>query len=354
MVAHVRGVNLGNWLVLEKWMGGSPLCGAKAEDDRAWVDEVAYDERACALEAHYRTYVTQDTFAWLAHVGVDLVRIPVPYHLFGSLHHPACMRHLDNAFLWADRYGLKVLIDLHTVPLSQNGFDNGGYTALCAWSRSKRRMRETVDLLERIAARYAAQPALWGIEPLNEPASKRIYLANFAKNRHHLSRVVRSWPISRRRLVWFYRQVYDRVRPIVGPAVNLVFHDQFSLLGWERFDPGHGDQRVWIDTHQYVGFADTKMRSYNVDGYLGLVDRMAEPVREASGHHRILVGEWSLANHAHEPTLEFYRAFAEAQLAAWDRVGGSCFWSLRVQRPGFENWSFEECVRRGWLDYAHM
>ena len=28
--AHVRGVNLGNWIVLEKWMGDSPLSAAQA------------------------------------------------------------------------------------------------------------------------------------------------------------------------------------------------------------------------------------------------------------------------------------------------------------------------------------
>lgn len=346
----VRGVNLGNWLVLERWMGDSPLARAGAEDDHAYVRMVADEERARALGEHYRSYVTERTFTWLAEQGIDLVRIPVPYHLFGSAHHIGCAPYLDQALDWASRAGMGVLIDLHTVPLSQNGFDNGGYTALCAWSRSTRRMLQTVDLLERVADRYAAHPALWGIEPLNEPVSKLVYLANLPTNARYPTRVLRSWPISRKRLCWFYQHVYDRVRPIVGPDTKLVFHDHFSLAGWERFDPGHGDKNVLIDTHQYAAFADGRLAHRDLSSYLALVARMGERVARAARHHGVLVGEWSLANHAPHPSDAWYRAYAAAQLAAWDRGGvGSCFWSLRVQGRARENWSFEHCIRNGWL-----
>lgn len=346
----VRGVNLGNWLVLERWMGDSPLACADVEDDHAFVVAVDDAERGRALDEHYRTYVTQDTFTWLAAQGIDLVRIPVPYHLFGSSHHVGCVAHLDQAFDWAERAGIKVLVDLHTVPLSQNGFDNGGYTALCAWSRSKRRMLSTIDLLERMADRYAKHPSLWGIEPLNEPASKLVYLANFSKNHHHPTRILRSWPISRKRLVWFYQEAYRALRPVIGPDAKLVFHDHFSLRGWERFDPGHGDANVLLDTHQYACFADQRLKHHDLAEYCALVERMGSRVARAAAYHPVLVGEWSLANHAKRPDAARYRAYAAAQLAAWDSGGvGSCFWSLRVQGQSRANWSFEECVRRGWL-----
>lgn len=352
----IRGVNLGNWLVLETWMGSSPLSQAGVQDDHAYIGRFSDDDRAKALGRHYSSFVTEETFARLARAGAKLLRVPVPYHLFGSSHHVACVHYLDQAFDWAEQYGLGILIDLHTVPLSQNGFDNGGYTGMCAWSRSKRRMMETVGLLERIASRYAGRRAIWGIEPLNEPATKLVYLANMGRYWRHLGRVVRSWPISRRRLSWFYQCAYERIRPIVGPHVNMVFHDHFSLRGWEHFDPGRGDEHVWIDTHQYVAFADRGLKHYNLSEYCRLVERMGERVRRAAEYHPILVGEWSLANHARdlqgrspEETRAWYQAFANAQLEAWDRGGASCFWSLRVGGPHRINWSFEECVKRGWL-----
>lgn len=345
----VRGVNLGNWLVLEKWMGSSPLAHAHAEDDRTWIDEVPFDDRSRQLDEHYRTFVTEKTFIWLASVGIDLVRIPVPYHLFGSAHHPACVKYLDSAFDWGERYGIGVLVDLHTVPLSQNGFDNGGYMGMCAWARDPARVTATVDLLERIAQRYAGRDALWGIEPLNEPVSWPVFVGNIAKNRRYIRRMPRSRPASRRVVLAFYQRFYDRVRPVVGPDVNLVFHDRFCLESWDRFEPGRGDFHVWIDTHQYVGFADGRLRRHDLASYVALTERMGRRVERAAQYHPVLVGEWSLANHAPSPSDDWYREFALAQLAAWDRGGGSCFWSLRVRGAGRASWSFETCVQRGWM-----
>jgi aryl-phospho-beta-D-glucosidase BglC (GH1 family) len=358
----LHGVNLGNWIVLERWMGGSPLSGANVEDDHAFVLSVPPKERDRRLRSHYDTFVTQSTFAWLARAGVALVRIPVPYHLFGTDHHVACLPWLDKAFDWAERYDLRVLIDLHTVPMSQNGFDNGGYTGLCAWGRDESRVRWTLDLLERIARRYATRQALWGIEPLNEPTSWPVFAAKALGHAKagHLERVLRSWPLSRRGIERFYQEFYDRVRPIVGPEVKLVFHDRFSLRGWERFDPGHGDNNVWMDTHAYAAFSDARLKRHDLAEYLALVEHMAADIERMAANHPVLVGEWSLANHARDLALlkqqgdtdkvrAWYRTFADAQLAAWDRFGGSCFWSLDVRARGRDDWSFGTCVERGWL-----
>ena len=41
------------------------------------------------------------------------------------------IEYLDKAFDWAEETGLQILIDLHTAPDSQNGFDNGGICGLC-------------------------------------------------------------------------------------------------------------------------------------------------------------------------------------------------------------------------------
>lgn len=358
----LHGVNLGNWLVLERWMGGSPLSATLVEDDRALVDAVADAERSGLLRSHYGSYVTQDTFAWLARSGIELVRIPVPYHLFGTAHHVECVPWLDKAFDWAEQYGLRILIDLHTVPRSQNGFDNGGYTGLCAWGRDPARMRWTLDLLERIANRYASRPALWGIEPLNEPVSWPAYATGIRGHvaAGHLDRMLRSRPLGRKKIEKFYHEAYACLRPIVGPSVKLVFHDRFSVRGWERFDPGHGDDNVWMDTHQYAAFADARLRRHDLGEYCALVGFMARRVERMAAHHPVLVGEWSLANHARdlaqlkregkvEEVRAWYREYAHAQLAAWDRLEGSCFWSLKVQARGRDDWSFATCVKRGWL-----
>ena len=357
----VRGVNLGNWLVLEKWMGASPLAHAKSEDDRGLIDEFDADELAAALDEHRRTYITEFDFVWLAQAGINLVRIPVPYHLFGTAHHSACVAYLDQAFEWAARWGLKILIDLHTVPYSQNAFDNGGYMGLCAWAQDQGRIDATVALLERIARRYAGNDALWGIEALNEPANEAMLSMNLKNyGRSYPERVARSQAISRETLLAFYERVYETLRPILGPDVALVFHDQFDLASWDNLLPEDRYQNVVIDTHLYLNFQDFGFERFDTEEYLCKVAAFREQVRQAAAHHNVLVGEWCLGNHnPHKADMSadelkaFYRALADAQLEAWDESLGGCYWSLKVDDAGHQDWSLQTCVAKGWIDLSH-
>lgn len=84
----------------------------------------------------YRTVVMRG-FANIKRIGMDTVRIPIPYFIFGDCEpFLGCIGGLDKAFGWAEKYGLKILIDLHTASLSQNGFDNGGLSGVCKWSQN--------------------------------------------------------------------------------------------------------------------------------------------------------------------------------------------------------------------------
>lgn len=80
-------------------------------------------------------YITERDFVTIKRMGLESVRIPVPYFIFGD-REPfiGCIEELDKAFNWAEKYGLTILIDLHTVPMSQNGFDNGGIGGVCKWA----------------------------------------------------------------------------------------------------------------------------------------------------------------------------------------------------------------------------
>ena len=117
---RINGVNLGGWLVLERWMTPG-LFRASGEEDEIWLHrstDPAELERL--LRRHRDTYITEDDFRAISAHGLNLVRIPVPFFIFGDVPgHPGCVEYLDRAFDWAERAGLKVLIDLHTVPGSQ-------------------------------------------------------------------------------------------------------------------------------------------------------------------------------------------------------------------------------------------
>ena len=356
----LRGVNLGNWLVLERWMESNrlpgPFAGTVADDERGLRRELNPQELEERLATHRSTYVTRDTFLWLKDVGCNLIRLPVPYHLFGDKTHEPCVSYVDQAMQWAEETNLPVLIDLHTVPGGQNGFDNSGTSGLCTWHLASGQIQQTLTTLELIAKRYAGHPALFGLEPMNEPASPRVFAASMKRyGAEHPGRVERSAPIPHVVLRQFYQLVYQRIRPILGQEVALVFHDQFMLGAWGNFMPAHRYPNVWIDTHQYVATFAKAAHITSLRGHLALARGIGARITLAERHHPVLVGEWSLSQHIRatqnattRDRQQLMRTYAQAQLAAFDRGRGSCFWSLR--NGTYADWSLETCLRRGWLD----
>ena len=143
--ARLRGVNLGGWLLLEKWMTPSLFQGLAAADETTWCAELGPGARK-RLRDHWERFITRTDFDWLAGIGINAVRIPLghwifgppyPYHpMYGDNPHPFVeggIDVLDRALDWAAASGLKVILDLHAAPGCQNGLDNGGIRDVCEW-----------------------------------------------------------------------------------------------------------------------------------------------------------------------------------------------------------------------------
>jgi len=105
----IKGVNLGNWLVLEKWMLPEMFEGTGAEDE-VWLNrKMNPAELKEKMKEHRDTFITEQDFAFIKEQGIWLLRIPVPYFIFGD--RPpfnGCVEYLDKAFDWAEKYGLQI------------------------------------------------------------------------------------------------------------------------------------------------------------------------------------------------------------------------------------------------------
>ena len=141
----VKGVNLGNWLVLEKWMSPALFDGTTAEDEYYLPRQLSKEVYEARIKIHRSEYITERDFVTIKSMGMEAVR---------------CTEELDKAFNWAEAYGLQILIDLHTAPLSQNGFDNGGISGVCKWAQNPEEVEFVLTVLERLARRYGTRKGL--------------------------------------------------------------------------------------------------------------------------------------------------------------------------------------------------
>ena len=81
---------------------------------------------------------------------------------------------MDQAIAWARQTGLKVIVDLHGAPSSQNGFDNSGQKTNNVDFQQGDNVQRTLAVLQTIQNKYADSSyddVVAGIELLNEPLS---------------------------------------------------------------------------------------------------------------------------------------------------------------------------------------
>ena len=105
----IKGVNLGNWLVLEKWMSPELFDGTTAEDETYLCKQLSEEAKRERLKVHRDSYITGRDFAYLAEKGIDVVRIPIPFFIFGDFEpYVGCVQYLDKAFDWAEKYAALV------------------------------------------------------------------------------------------------------------------------------------------------------------------------------------------------------------------------------------------------------
>ena len=358
----INGVNLGNWLVLEKWMSPDLFESTTAEDETGLCQQLDHEIKLERFRTHRNAFITERDFAYLAAHGFDTVRLPVPWFVFGDAPpFVGCIEYVDRAFEWAATHGLKVMLDLHTVPGSQNGFDNGGLCGVCRWHRSPDDVEFVLALLERLTSRYRGHPAFWAIEVLNEPISEELWTTLDIPTRYPAADpadAAGSEPVPTEFLRGFYRDAYRRIRA-ADPDVTIVFHDGFRLAEWGSFFSDAGFSNYLLDTHLYLMAHTWISGEDDLDGYLRYVETDFKPALAAAATHSpLIVGEWCLNTSAERITTEdqstrrdYYRRIAEAQLHAWEVTVGWFYWSykLQVSGPALDGWDFGKSVALGYL-----
>ncbi|KAH6618071.1 glycoside hydrolase superfamily [Chaetomium sp. MPI-SDFR-AT-0129] len=286
-----RGVNVGGWLSLEPFITPSLF----AYDSRLGiVDEYTlckYLAKRCAgvLEEHYATFVTEDTFKEIADAGLDHVRIPFSYwavetydgdpYLFRT-----SWRYLLRAIEWCRRYGLRVNLDLHGVPGSQNGWNHSGQLGAIGWLNGTDgavNAKRSLEIHDRLS-QFFAQPRYRNI-------ISHYGLANEPRMTYLQSSEVLQWTTDAANLVR---------KNGVADAI-IVFGDGFRGLGnWQGELTGLDNAA--LDVHQYVIF-NTNQIVYNHTAKIqyacsGWTKQTEESMDRATGFGPTLVAEWSQAD----------------------------------------------------------
>ncbi|EMD31782.1 glycoside hydrolase family 5 protein, partial [Gelatoporia subvermispora B] len=188
---------------------------------------------------------TEVDFAEIAAAGLNWIRLPVPYWAVETWPgEPFLAKTAWNyvllALQWARKYGLRVYLELHTAPGSQNGYNHSGREG-------------PINFLNGPMGVANADRTFGYIRVLAEFISQNQYedvVQMFGVINEPLLGI-----IGRDQLTRFYLQSHDMLREItgIGKGAYMVIHDGFQGTGsWADFLPG--SQRIILDTHPYVAF----------------------------------------------------------------------------------------------------
>jgi len=263
------GTNIGGWQVLEPWITpslfyrflGKTHSEGVGMDTYTFCEALGPEEGNATLRDHWDNWITEDTFKDMAAREVEVIRVPIgDWTLKAYGPYVGCTEGAKDKITWlldtAKTYNIKVLLDVHAVKGSQNGFDNSGISNRTIWtdennfshwehafgewmgewddaagaykSINQDNIDWAKDTIQGLLTTWGTHEALYAIEPVNEPW----------------------WSSDLDVLKEFYRDVRTMIKD-QQPRIKFVFHDAFHWDAnvWNDLFADDDHENVVMDTH---------------------------------------------------------------------------------------------------------
>ncbi|KAM0754273.1 exo-beta-1,3-glucanase [Meredithblackwellia eburnea MCA 4105] len=354
-----------------------------AVNNKSVVDEWSYSsalgptETEKRLSKHWDSFITLDDIESIARAGLNHVRIPIGYWAFevrpGEPYVSGQLPYLIKALGWCKQNGVRVIVDLHGAPGSQNGFDNSGHKGPVEWA-SPSNVDRTLKVLKTLfdeLARDEWDNVVTAFQALNEPAGyiSSEFLETYRK---------------------FLQDGYDLLRPprSSSPSLKFNIHDAFqSLPSWSS-SPFLADNKKYhsisLDTHIYTIFDDAGV-AMSLDKRVKKICAKGKMLKEVGKGAGLIVGEWSPAitdcaenlngqgtgsrydgsfpkssrvgscsgmsgdgSNFSESYKESLRRFWEVQVSTYEAsTNGWVMWSWKTENA--DDWSWQAGLNGGWI-----
>ena len=348
------GVNLGGWLVQEPAIDTTFFAqyGGDATDEWTFCANLG-SQCGPVLETRYASWITTADIDKLASVSVNVLRIPttyaawikVPGSQLYSGNQVSWLRKIANYAIW--KYGMHIIIDIHSLPGGINGLTTGEATGHWGWFDNQTALDYSYQVVEGVIdyIQHSGSPQSYTLEPLNE-----------AVTNHSIESLGSPWALSDNGAAWvlqYIRGVLSRVEA-VNPNIPTMF--QGSWLSEEYWAANFtGTENLVFDAHNYY-FAGPPTDSDNVTANI-----CADAKRVAGdGKFPVFVGEWAIQT-TNDNNFANRRKNLNAGLYAWNKYEqGSCYWTAKftgntsVEGEGTQAdyWDFEKFIDLGYVNPA--
>ncbi|CAA6664432.1 unnamed protein product [Spirodela intermedia] len=271
---------------------------------------------------HWQSFIVEKDFKFMKDNGLNAVRVPVGWWIASDPNPPApyvggSLAALDKAFTWAEKYGLKVIIDLHAAPGSQNGYEHSG-------GRDG-----SID---------------WGVAGSGN-VEKTVTVIEFLTRRVDFDTLKSYYP-------------YDAVRRHTSTAY-VIFSARLSADAGEFIPFASGLDGTVLDVHYYNLFSSIFDGWTTTRGPASSPQSRTPTAAPSPSSVRLIfhltpfsvavatTGEWVAEWNVNGATADDYRRFGEAQLKVFSNASfGWAYWTYRNVN---NHWSLSWMITNGYI-----
>ncbi|KAH8084715.1 glycoside hydrolase superfamily [Filobasidium floriforme] len=321
-------VNLGGWLVTEKWL--KPGLYECTGNDKVGELNLAANCDVSKLQEHWDTWITDKDFDALKERGINTVRLPVGYWTVGKANcncedskfwpyidkYEGQWSYVLKAIDWANQRGMGVLIDLHGAQGSQNTWDHSGESdrkdGVAGFVGSETNRGATKEVIKWIVSQVKDKENVVGIELLNEATEDAGALG--------------SW----------YAEVASDIQAIAGLDYPIYIFAGFRGSGdywhdWVQDKPG-----FWVlDVHPYYLYS-SNWKTTTIDQMLDSITKQDTRSLQKLAPN-VVLGEWGCAvegnSTAEHEGFDRVGQYCDAQLELYtsQAAGGWHYWNIHAE-----------------------
>ncbi len=334
----LKGINLGNWLLWETWMGFVP----EYTEDWAYfdtlevlIDRFGEEKTAEIVETFEDNFITEEDIAQIEKLGFNCVRVPFWYRNFmtedlewlAENHDDnKGFQKLDWLISTCEKYGVYVMLDLHGAPGGQSKNHCTGKAGHNELYENEDMMNATVDLWCAIANRYKDNKTVCAYDLLNEPQNNGGYDGDY------------SWPAESEDAVSRTNKVYD----ILYKAIREI--DKNHIISFEG---------VWSTTvlpnPNEMGYENMLYQLHLYDSEKGMIRYRVDELKTARKDWgvAVVVGEYN--NHECEAYAQKKYAQNDISRIKWTykTYNAGETWGIfnkQVERIDIKTASYEEII----------
>ncbi|MCX5781436.1 MAG: cellulase family glycosylhydrolase [Elusimicrobia bacterium] len=250
----IRGVNLGGWLMMEGYiLHGRNI--AESVFKKSFKKSNGLNALKDFEKSFRDTFITEKDFKNIAVIGANTIRLPFNHKLIETKPYyfdKKGLNYLDNSFRWAEKYGLKIILDLHAAPGAQNCDWHGDCEGKAFFWEDKKCRQRAIVLWEFLADRYKNEKSLLGYDLLNEPVlniKKEKILKTFYKDA-----IKKIKSVDKKNIIFLegsvWAQKIDFLKDLIEENITISIHYYHPLsytYNYNHFSsfPGKIDGESW-------------------------------------------------------------------------------------------------------------